>query len=453
MKKIILIYSIIFMYFQEVRAQMQLPENTPCAAICLDINKSTMNGKMPKANNLSVNKYPPCGGNTTEDNPTWFTFIPSGNSVTFDVAASNCIGVCNGLSLTLWEANGNCADLKALNCVSGTSGKLTTTVVPLNRYYLQLDGLCEAQCDVVLNYDKNQLVKTFEKPKLSGLTTICEGKAQKYAATFPISNLKTELKWKLEPLAAGTVIKIANTDSVTVRITNPPANGKIKLSVEPAFKDNFCNFTIQKETIDLEINDLKPASCSVSICPNEQPFSYNLSDCIKSANPTFKGITQPSSYTINLAAGTEKQEKINFIDQNSCASGTITLDIKVAKTTDTIKCNTCVAQAGMMDLLLPLLSTKNPKETIQALHKTNSATYSTTETFAYILHEGAADKIINPIASNKSGIFAFDELKMRYNQTYYVSFVVGKTINNYPDANATCYKTVPKGQAVVWFYK
>ncbi len=459
MKKYLVIHIAFFVFFQQ-NAIAQLLENTPCTAVCLDVTKGSINGRMPAVNGLSNNKFLPCGSGTSEDNPTWFSFRPTGNSVTFSIIATNCSGGgCGddaGVQATIWaEGQDGCNDLTAVQCAVGPISTLTAIVTGLKTYYLQIDGMCESQCNIAITYDKNQFVSTVEKPKITGQSSICKGTKGKYKASFPSSPTAkpNSWKWSLEPLTAGTISQIATTDSVLLNIVNPPANGKIKLSVEPVFKGK-CAVIVQKESIEIDIIDLKPATCSVNICPNEQPYDYNLEYCLKSANPSYKGNVIPNNFKIDLAPGTQKVEKINFTSDNSCASGTITLNINVAKvggSAGATPCD-CAAKAGVMEIM-PLLSSKNLGSELIAVHKASSASVSSAETYAYVLHEGESGTIVNPIAINKTGVFLFDMTKMKCNRIYYVSYVVGTPLNGLPDKASSCYKIVPRGQAIAWFCK
>jgi hypothetical protein len=108
--------------------------------------------------------------------------------------------------------------------------------------------------------------------------------------------------------------------------------------------------------------------------------------------------------------------------------------------------------AGKMNLKFLLTANKLSK-TITAKHQAGTETLGVGDTFAYVLHEGSSNKIIQQIAINKTGTFAFDSTKMLCGRIYYVSFIVGKNVNGLPNMQDSTLSIVPKGQALVWLCK
>jgi hypothetical protein len=153
------IFLLIFLLQCSIIFAQTLVENTACTAYPIDATKTQLEGIMPTQDGISPNVNVPCGSGTTEDNPTWWTFRPSGTQLTFSLTTTDCkAGNCGtGVSLDIWEGD-DCKNLKRVKCFMGTKYVLTTTVVPNKRYYLQVDGLCETQCNMVIKYDPNQIV-------------------------------------------------------------------------------------------------------------------------------------------------------------------------------------------------------------------------------------------------------------------------------------------------------
>ncbi|MFZ4545556.1 MAG: hypothetical protein ACOYOA_16005, partial [Saprospiraceae bacterium] len=325
-----LILFFLFFFFGKVSAQVF--EGTPCTATCLDAKKTSIIGRMPPANGLSPNVNIPCGGGSTEDNPAWWIFRPSGNTVTFSITTSNCIaGGCGiGVSLTIFEGT-ICGDVTAINCITGTTGILTTTVTPGKIYYLQLDGVCETQCDVVISYIQNQILQEVIAPTISGPLQICKGATTTYSPTFadPNAAKPDDWKWTLSPASAGTITKSIVGADVKLKITNPPVSGKVSLCLEPIFKGK-CPPKVNAGCIELTIpaDNMISESCNIELCPRQLPFTYKLSDCLKTA-----GII-PATFKVDMPAGTSTTESIQYTVQGTNCSGTLDLNINVKPKSD-----------------------------------------------------------------------------------------------------------------------
>ncbi len=110
------------------------------------------------------------------------------------------------------------------------------------------------------------------------------------------------------------------------------------------------------------------------------------------------------------------------------------------------------ANAGEMQLQNIIIASKT-KDSIMVKHKNGTQTLRSKDTYAYVLHEGSGDEIINQKSINKTGVFTYDAAKMQCNRIYYVSYVVGNNVNNLPSLTDLCLSIVPKGQAVSWFCK
>jgi hypothetical protein len=96
------------------------------------------------------------------------------------------------------------------------------------------------------------------------------------------------------------------------------------------------------------------------------------------------------------------------------------------------------------------LQTAKTNKTITVKHQNSSIKLGANDTYAYVLHEGNADKIINQLDINKTGVFAFDVAKMKCGKVYYVSYLVGKGTTGFPNLADKCTNISPKGQAISW---
>jgi hypothetical protein len=455
MKKNIFLFTLLSFFINQISLFAQIVEGTACTATCMDPTKSSITGRMPNPNGVSPNQNLPCGNvnGTTEDNPSWWTIRPSGNSLSFQIATSNCIegsaGCGTEVTLTLWEGDA-CGNVTALNCFTGKNGILTVSTTPSKVYYLQLDGVCESQCDVVLTYDKNQMLSKVDKPTLTGASKVCKGINFIYTAALPTAQGYKPDSWQWSTLGlsfGGTLLGTTGTNNATLKLSSTIADSikKIMVCVQPVFKGK-CPPTTQKQCMEVEINSLQPATCDVSICPDERPLSVNLIDCIKTANPSFNTTVSPETYVIGSAfvPGTTTTKKIDYTVTGNGCKGEVNLKIKVKSDGD----NTCacVKTAGVMKTKFIITANKLTK----SINVTHQNTLAAGLAFAYILHEGNADKIVNQLASNQTGVFNFDAAKMKCNKVYYVSYMVGKDLNGLPDPADKCLNVTPKGQPVAW---
>ncbi len=455
MKRIKNVILLLLLLMSSASLHAQLVEGTPCTATCLDPNKNTITGRMPNANGSSPNLNFPCGSGTTEDNPAWWILRPSGTTLTFGITTSNCeAGGCGlGIQMTLWEGDA-CGSVTSVDCLVGTFGFFTATVSPCKVYYLQLDGLCECVCDVIITYDKNQILKEVPKPEINGSKQVCKGATAKFCASLPSLQgcCPDAYNWTLNPGNAGTITKIpGDPDCVNVRITNPPANGKVTICTEPKFNGK-CPPKTNKECFEFDVIELKPATCKVELCPEELPLMYELKNCIVSTNPTFTtGTVKPENYIINLPPGTKKTVTIPYVTENSACTGDVKLDITIKNVGDS-SCACGVGKAGKMNLKF-IITANDLKKSITVKHQNGTQVLGPNDVGGFVLHEGSENKIVNPIAVNKTGKFSFDSTKMKCGRVYFVSYVVGKKVNNLPDLKDKCLSVVPNGQRIAWICK
>jgi hypothetical protein len=342
MKKINILLFILFIGINIAQVTAQsFVENTACSAICLDTSQNALVGKLAPQNGISLNQFLPCGGGTTEDNPSWWMLRPSSNLLTFSIVATNCIAGNGaiGVQMTLWKGE-SCGDLAVAQCFEGMAGAITANVVPCKTYFLQIDGLSESVCDVTINYDNKQILKQVDKPTITGPNQICKGANGVYCAS--ISSMAgcrpDSWKWTVEPASAGTISGAVGSDCATLKLIGTiPANGKIKVCVEPVFKGK-CPPQVQKECKEIEVLDLKPATCDLTLCPESRPVVYELIKCIRTVNPTMNVPFMPETFIVgnSFLPGTTTTKKIDYTVTGSGCKGEVNVRVKVLENLDII---------------------------------------------------------------------------------------------------------------------
>ena len=321
------IFTLLLLLCSLVKLSAQLTEGTPCTAACLDPTKSSITGRMPKANGLSPNLNRPCG-DASEDNPTWWMMRPSGNQLTFTLSTSSCFtgGACApGVTLTLFEGS-SCGDVTAVGCLQGKEGVLSVSVTPCSMYYLQLDGNCETVCDVNISYDKNQILAEVQEPNISGAQEVCKGASTTYSASMSgmAGGRPDSWSWTLTPATAGTISPIPGTDDVKVKITDPPTGGTVSLCVKPVFNGK-CAPKTNAGCIEILIPEDNSMSqtCNVELCPRQLPYMLNLSECLKISD------VEPALVKVDLPAGNSSTETIKYSIANTTCQGTVDVNIMV----------------------------------------------------------------------------------------------------------------------------
>ena len=324
MKKIIFFFLIFIFTKQIVSAQV---ENDICTAVCLPAN-GILTGMNPPADGVSPNTMLPCDQGTSEDNPTWYKFIPTGTSISFNVSTMNCVGTVTSPSIqvTVFEGN-DCIDtndnlfsIGCLDCVN--SGTLTANVIPNKMYWLQIDGCLESICNFTLTYNPSSVATNFANATVNGSNTVCKGSTTAYKV-----NAKSNWAWKIQPAQSGTIVNIANhPDSINV-IWNSTGNVKICATSGLSCIGNGNPVTICKDvTVTATLN---PSTCNISLCKKQLPCTYALLPCIKALNPSVMSVTPTTTVLTNSALGTYNQS-VTYQSNNGC-TGTATVIYKVDK--------------------------------------------------------------------------------------------------------------------------
>ncbi len=248
MKKIF--YAILFFLASSQSLLAQI-ENEPCSADCLP-NTGIITGTLPNQDGFSPNVNVPCGFNTTEDNPTWYTFVALGSTFTVDVVATNCTGASGSLQATFFEGN-DCDNVSAIGCLNCvTDGQLSIATVPGKQYWLQMDGCAEAICDFKLTYSQVGSLNITPVPVIIGdLVAVLNVTEQVYEVKKPTGIIGvSSWDWTINPPA----IKKEQNDidgTVTYKFTS---TGKYTICVKPILKPSQCPFkTIQSGCVDIGV--------------------------------------------------------------------------------------------------------------------------------------------------------------------------------------------------------
>ena len=182
-KELTLIFIFSFLFFN-LYGQI---ENEPCTAIPWDC-QTTISAVNAPQDTFSQDIYLPCGPNagTTEDNPTWYVYTATSTSLTIDYEVLQCKGLSTnvGEQITIFSGM-DCFSIStatAINCVtitgSGGSGSFTTPTIPLQKYWIQIDGLSESICNYTLAIPPTQLSSVNK--------TICLGESA--TLSLPVGN-------------------------------------------------------------------------------------------------------------------------------------------------------------------------------------------------------------------------------------------------------------------------
>lgn len=332
MKKIF--YAILF-FLASSQSLLAQTENDPCSAPCLSFSGSTSGG-LPAADGFSPNVNLPCGSGTSEDNPTWYTFVPSGNSFTIDITTTNCIGGNPpSLQVTFFEGDdcGGVSAMGCLNCV--TEGTLSVATTLGKQYFIQVDGCAEAICNFKLTYDPLSLLKTVATPTITSDTIVgTNGVSQIFKASLPNGFKASAWVWTINPPA---IKEEQNDEDGTVNyiFTN---TGKYTICAKPKFNVKCPPQTVKSACLDIEAKKSdnyirgevfldKNADCK------RQPDEQGLPNRIIEVNAIKYLKTDSSGYAVSLPAGkyTLSTKAKNFYELE-CPP--ITIDLKDSAVVD-----------------------------------------------------------------------------------------------------------------------
>ncbi len=186
---------------------------TPCDPICLSSNTGF---PFPCNSNFSGvgNNIPPCDSTTgsSGENNQWFSFVPSGTSVTITVNNGDCVNG-QGIQANIVEKSacdspvsfylGNCLNPLPAN----TTGTLTANnLTPGKAYYFLIDGYAADQCDFNFLIPPAQILsQNLPLPTITGNAKPCKGATEAYSGNvLPIK--ADNYIWVISPVNAGTFV-------------------------------------------------------------------------------------------------------------------------------------------------------------------------------------------------------------------------------------------------------
>jgi Secretion system C-terminal sorting domain len=325
MKKTLFIF-ILFVFTPNILwAQV---ENNPCSAFCLPAS-GIVNSKNPDADGFSPNVTFPCGGGTSEDNPTWYTFVASANVFELSLAVNGCssFNASPTVQITVFEGS-DCNDVSSIGCLNCVSkGMLTVQTIPLRQYWIQVDGCAEAVCDYTLTYDPKLILINASSLSITGPTVACIGTTNSYTPNIGVNGGAATWKWyrKDNPSAI-----LQNTNKKSIELLAVKEDS-FDLCVETVLNTKCPTIGTAIACISIKNYTLKPIICDVKLCGNQLPFTINLDTCLKTTNPFLENITyQPSivdfpqdkDTTLNIAfhnlqKGCKGEFKVNISTRKS----------------------------------------------------------------------------------------------------------------------------------------
>lgn len=193
---------------------------------------------------------------------------------------------------------------------------------------------------------------------------------------------------------------------------------------------------VSADTVTVNYESI-PAAGALSIVCDQANENYTVSFPIIGGLAPFTvaggTVTNGVFTSTPIVSGTPYQ--FTIVDANNCVSVLIQ---------GAHNCN-CSTSAGTMSLM-PLQACGTA--TVTAVQQTLPV-LDANDTGVFVLHTGSGNTIINPIAQNTTGVFAFQS-GMTYGQTYYISFVAGNNVAGSPSASDPCY-SVAQGQPVTFY--
>jgi len=196
---------------------------------------------------------------------------------------------------------------------------------------------------------------------------------------------------------------------------------------------------VNSDTVSLDFNDF-PSSANLLHTCDAANENYTVSFQIVGGTPAYTvsgtptGSGSGNNYSSNPIANGGSYAYV-VTDNAGCTSPPIT---------GAFSCN-CATSAGTMDV-----ATLSACEgaTVAAVHL-GGENLDGNDISGYFLHTGSANSLGTVYAENTTGVFGFQS-GMTYGTIYYVSYVVGNSLNGVPDTSDFCL-SVAAGQPVVFY--
>ncbi|MCB9354963.1 MAG: hypothetical protein H6575_10400 [Lewinellaceae bacterium] len=324
---LLILFATLHLCHQTLQAQVTPPCPTPpppgapaCASTCVYCN---FDGYM--GNNAGF----PSGGNTvcgqiTIHNDQWFGFVAGTESITINIATSNCMNG-DGLQAAFFA---NCQD-DALVCNGGSGGgggqPLTlsySNFIPGQTYYLMIDGWVADVCDYEIEVlDGSVSPPAPAQPAVpQGPTVVCPGAEVVY--TIPEAYGAGYYQWTAP---AGSKINGGNTNNVTlpapdgtsITVTFGNAGGTVCVKV-----GNACSTPLMSclNVINQPIPPtIKP---DVVVCFEDLPFTWDEQPFTTYSTPGTYNLTS-TPYDSYLGCDSLVKQKIVLKSQIKTNIGTL----------------------------------------------------------------------------------------------------------------------------------
>ncbi len=193
-------------------------------------------------------------------------------------------------------------------------------------------------------------------------------------------------------------------------------------------------------TVDVTVLG-KPTTENLQITCAQDRATYVVSFDIIGGDPSSYSVNPAGTITGNTFTSNPitnaTPSTFQVSDGNAC--GFVTVDALID-----CACNT---MSGTMQQGLTEICGTDPFNVIPKFQ--NDSVNDGDDDFMFYLHEGNGITLINPVDSNQTGEFAFDDSRMDYDKTYYVSIALANAAANGIDRSDICFSLSP-GAAVVW---
>lgn len=236
-------------------------------------------------------------------------------------------------------------------------------------------------------------------------------------------------QWALASTPAGGNLSIANPQNPGTTVS---ANLFGTYALTYTVTVNGC---VDKDSLLVTFHALPSAGAITTQCDaTNENYTVSFPILGGTAPFTVNGVATGPAFTSGLMASGAPYSFI-ISDSNGCAAPAVS---------GSVTCS-CASLAGQMSLT-PIMACDG--DTIVAQHL-GGENMDANDTSAFVLHTGSGTALGTLLAQNHTGIFTFGN-GMAYGTTYYVSFVVGNTLNGGPDLTDPCL-SVAAGQPVIFF--
>lgn len=363
------------------------------------------------------------------------------------------LSACEDQSVTATHLGGQVLDANDTTSFVLHSGAGTSIVQPV--FGQNNSGIFSFQPGMV--YGQTYYISLVAGNNLNGIPDLqdpCLAVAQGQPVTFyqiPVANAGidhdtcalTQFLSANTGVGIGTWTVIGTSGSDTLAINSPQnpqtsatASGYGVFTLTWTLNNNGC---VDIDTVLLDFNPTPSINAITHVCDGANE-NYTVTFQITGGTPNYTTTGTPSGVG---SGNTFTSDPIpngglyNYLvtDDEGCAS---------APLNGAFSCD-CATDAGQMDQ--NLLSTCEGGS-ISAQHLGGQA-LDANDTVAFVLHTLPGTTLGQIFAQNNTGVFSFQN-GMTYGTTYYVSYIVGNSLNGSPDPMDPCFSVTP-GQPVVFY--